>query len=159
MKQKISMLFTCLLLLTGCSENVVSSSNTSVKRTPEASKTPAAAESTQPSASSDAGESQIISEESPQPDDITGTYQIISYDDGSGNKQTFEKGKDDSILGSSSVVLNSDGSCEFNLPGMSSEGCTWSDNKINASGATVVFSMNGNDLTIKEDDGTYVFEK
>lgn len=175
-KEIVIALCSTLLVLGGCAKKT-EKSETSVTSKPKASaKT---SESTEPSESAEAVEStEPVSTGTPQPtekaavvntpqpaqqstpasSDPTGTYQIISYDNGSG-KQTFTPGKDTSIMGSSSIVLNQDGSCEFNLPGMSSEGCNWKGTEINTSGAQVTYSLNGNEMTVQDAGGTYVFRK
>lgn len=104
-----------------------------------------------------------ITEETPQPgfaSEVSGTYLITAYDSGSDVHQTFEPGNDDSIIGSSSIVLNKDGSCEFNLPGVGEDTtCAWNDKEIHAAGAVIPFTVEGTKLTLTEDNEVYSFEK
>lgn len=170
MKKEIAIaLCSTILLFSGCSKKT-ESSDVSVTANPKASekatespvssesaetvRTPEAAVKTTPE--TPASESV---QSTPVSGDPAGTYQIASYDNGSGNRQTFTPGKDTSIMGSSSVVLNQDGTCQFNLPGMSSEGCTWKGTQINTNGAQITYSLNGNEMTVQDAGGTYVFQK
>lgn len=178
MKRKVSVvLCSVLLLMSGCAKKEKKSVNSHATAKPKASEK--ASESPEVSASAEAAETpepQKTSEpaqnqnaengnssaapvQTPASSTPAGTWQIVSYDDGSGNVQTFNPGQDDSIIGSSSIVLNADGSCEFNMPGMSSEGCTWSGNQINTNGTQIAYSINGTEMKVNDAGGTYVFQK
>jgi hypothetical protein len=104
-----------------------------------------------------------IVEETPKADfakEVSGTYLITSYDSGSDVHETFDPGNDDSIIGSSSIVLNKDGSCEFNMPGVGEDAtCAWNDTEIHAAGAVIPFTVDGTKLTVTEDDEVYSFER
>lgn len=177
MNRKVTIaLFSTLLILSGCSKKTEKSSSATSKpkKTAVASESPEASESTKPTESAAAAKTSAPAQNNSGSQTVPsqnntnsttaqstpdGTWQIISYDNGSGNTQTFTPGKDSSIIGSSSVVLNQDGSCEFNLPGMSSDGCTWYGTNISTGGTQITYSLNGNQMTVRSADGTYVFQK
>lgn len=116
-----------------------------------------------PSSSVFMPETTEITEATPEPDfasEVSGTYLITSYDSGSDIHETFDPGNDDSIIGSSSIVLNKDGSCEFNLPGIGEDTtCAWNDKEIHAAGAVIPFTVDGTKLTVTEDNEVYSFKK
>lgn len=179
MNRKITIaLFSAVLILSGCAKKTEKSvsSTAKPKASAKASKSPVPEKSAQPTESTapvkTASPAQNTNTNNSQGTPAqnnstnnnaqvtpTGTWQITSYDNGSGDKETFNPGKDSSIMGSSTIVLNQDGSCEFNLPGMSSGGCTWSGTDISTGGATITYSLSGNEMTVKNADGTYTFQK
>lgn len=174
MKKELTIaLCSTIVFFSGCSKKSENSeaSEASVTSKPaaseKASESPVPSESAEPVRKPEANAEATASTAASQPaqstaasnSDPTGTYQIVSYDNGSGNKQTFIPGKDASIMGSSSIVLNQDGTCQFNLPGMSSDGCTWKGTQINTNGAQITYSLNGNEMTVQDAGGVYVFQK
>lgn len=175
MKKKTVLLIACtMLLVSGCGKHPkkkekASKSSASPKVTANAVPSELPQTTSEPTAraenpETDTGNNESNSSVAETPEntqnDISGNYLIISYEDASGNKETFVPGKDDSIIGSSSIALNKDGSCEFNMPGFGENtGCTWSGNTLQAAGAETPFTLNGNEMTIQENGETYVFKK
>lgn len=173
MNRKIIIALTSItLMLSGCGNH------SSKKGSGKASASPKASESSEPektgtpegttqsskenegTAQEDNSQTQSGSSNTNQNPDISGNYQIISYDNGSGDKETFNPGKDDSIIGSSSIILKKDGTCEYNMPGVGENtSCTWSGTSLQAAGAETQFSISGDEMTFQQNGETYTFKK